>query len=222
MATDRSSVSGTGMEKLVYNARLNAGQMLRDRGYILPESVSDIPFEEFLERYTSRYLVDLYAEKPDNPADRIFVRFYHSHASRKLSPSNLEKECNTISSNIANKDRYDGDPKILFVCEEPAQSNVLLVLKDRHKSVDIMTYNQLQYNPTRHFLVPKHEIVSPEDEAAILARLNCTRRNMTKEFPKILSSDPIARWYGMRSGTLCKITRNSEQTGKYIHYRVVV
>ena len=222
MATQRIVISKTKMEQLVYNARLNAGQMLRDRGYELPESVSDIPFEEFLDRYTSRNLVDLYAEKPDDPTNRIFVRFYHSHASRKLSPSNLEKECNTISANIASKDRYEGDPKILFVCEEPAQSNVLLVLKDRHKTVDIMTYNQLQYNPTKHFLVPKHETVSSEDEAAILARLNCTRRNMTKEFPKILSSDPIARWYGMRGGTLCKITRSSEQTGIYIHYRVVV
>lgn len=221
MALSGETIRGS-MEHLVYNARLHAGQMLRDRGYNLPVRVSDISYDEFLERFATKNLVDLYAEKLDDPTDRIFVRFYHSHASRKLSPSNLEKECNAISLNIAGKDRYEGDPKILFVCEEPAQCNVDLVLKDKHKTVDIMTYNQLQYNPTRHFLVPKHEKVSSEDEAAVLAKYNCVRKNMSKEFPKILSSDPIARWFGMKSGTLCKITRSSEQTGRYIHYRAVV
>ena len=210
------------MERLTYVARLNAGQMLRDRGYDVPKDVTEIPFSEFQERSTKRGMIDLYGERTGEDKDRIYVKFFYSNSSRKMSPSSLDKETSLIAGATTDSDNYKGDPRIIFVTEEPPQSNVELILKNTYPNVEVMTYNQLQINPTLHRSVPKHELVPRAEEAAILEKYNCLRKNVGKEFPRILSSDPIARWYGMRSGRLCKIQRVSEQSGRHVHYRIVM
>ena len=210
------------MERLIYVARLNAGEMLRDRGYEIPIEITEIPFSEFQERATKRGQIDLYGERSGEDSDRIYVKFIYSTSSRKMSPSSLEKETSAIATSVTDSDVYKGDPRIIFVTEESPQSNVELILKNMYPTVEVMTYNHLQINPTKHSFVPKHELVPREEEASVLEKYNCLRKNIGKEFPRILSSDPIARWYGMRSGRICRIQRVSEQSGRHIHYRYVV
>ena len=41
------------------------------------------------------------------------------------------------------------------------------------------------------------------------------------KFPKMLSTDPIARYYGVRPGGMFKIIRQSASSGEYISYRSV-
>ena len=47
--------------------------------------------------------------------------------------------------------------------------------------------------------------------------------NVTEEqIPKILSTDPVVKYYGMKIGQLCKIIRINKYTGDDISYRIVV
>ena len=39
--------------------------------------------------------------------------------------------------------------------------------------------------------------------------------------PRLLSSDPVARYFGMKSGDVCRIIRNSQMTGETSYYRMV-
>jgi DNA-directed RNA polymerase subunit H (RpoH/RPB5) len=41
------------------------------------------------------------------------------------------------------------------------------------------------------------------------------------QLPKLLPTDPVAKYYGMKTGTVCKIVRNSQMTGESIYYRIV-
>ena len=75
----------------------------------------------------------------------------------------------------------------------------------------------LIFNITHHEYVPKHTILSKEEEDEVLQKYNLTKNKL----PKILKSDPVARYYGMKNDQICKILRKSPEVGEAIYYRLV-
>jgi DNA-directed RNA polymerase subunit H len=69
-----------------------------------------------------------------------------------------------------------------------------------------------------HNLVPKHELLSPEEAQAILDKYHVTREQM----PKILLDDPAIKDMQAKTGDIIKITRHSRHVGPSLYYRVVV
>lgn len=226
------------MEREIYEARLNAGQMMRDRGFALDLRVSDIPFDEFIDRVNNRMMIDMYAESDcKNHEDkatvscletRVYVRFLHSFfgLQKRLQQSTVDKEISTVMNQLTDQSQRKETSvlpvRILFVCEKLPHKNLEGLLPSRYPHVEVVLFDHLQINPTRHYLVPKHELLPLEEESAFLTRINRDKTQAKRELPKISSTDPIARWYGFRSGRICKITRTSEQSGRSIYYRLVI
>jgi len=74
-------------------------------------------------------------------------------------------------------------------------------------------------NPLNHMLVPKHEIVPKEEEAAIMEQYHMLSKS---KFPSIrFHVDPIIRILGAVPGNLVKITRPSPSAMTYTFYRHV-
>lgn len=69
-----------------------------------------------------------------------------------------------------------------------------------------------------NILVPKHEILSPEDAERILEFYGVT----PEEFPKITQDDPGLVRLTVNAGDIIRITRNSPTAGKTFYYRVVI
>ncbi|MEM7819294.1 MAG: DNA-directed RNA polymerase subunit RpoH/Rpb5 C-terminal domain-containing protein [Candidatus Aenigmatarchaeota archaeon] len=63
-------------------------------------------------------------------------------------------------------------------------------------------------------LVPKQILLSSEEKAELLKRLNIT----IKHLPRIKKEDPVAKFLGAKHGDVIKIFRDSETE----YYRVVV
>jgi len=78
------------------------------------------------------------------------------------------------------------------------------VRKNLKKELDIFFLKELQYNVTKHHLVPLHEIVV--DTKNMYAKIMDTYGVKTlTQLPLILTSDPVIRFIGGRDGDIIKI-----------------
>jgi DNA-directed RNA polymerase I, II, and III subunit RPABC1 len=75
---------------------------------------------------------------------------------------------------------------------------------------ELFNIQELQYNITKHRLVPAHVKVSPEDSLII-------KKEYGLKFGSLLKTDPITRFYGYERGDIIKISRKNG----VVTYRIV-
>lgn len=76
----------------------------------------------------------------------------------------------------------------------------------------------VEFDVRKHVLVPKHEVLSPEEARQVLEKFKVTPHQL----PLIKASDPAARAIGAKPGDIVRITRDSPTAGKAIVYRYVI
>jgi DNA-directed RNA polymerase I, II, and III subunit RPABC1 len=91
----------------------------------------------------------------------------------------------------------------------PAAKKTLIEMQSEYHLEDFAEADLL-VNITQHYLVPKHMIMSPEEKSALIKRY----RLKDTQLPRILITDPVARYYGMRRGQVMRIERTSETAGR--------
>ena len=84
----------------------------------------------------------------------------------------------------------------------------MVTTKKEESDIDIFQSN----------LVPKHEILSGEEKAELLKKLNVS----LKQLPRIKEDDPVVKMIQGKHGDVIKITRRSLVAGEYNYYRVIV
>ena len=89
-------------------------------------------------------------------------------------------------------------------------------LESNNIFIQVFSIDNLFRNITKHELVPKMRIVSEVEKKQVKEKYNVESMN---NMPIILKSDPVAKFYGVKSGDLCEIIRTSETSGRYISYR---
>ena len=88
---------------------------------------------------------------------------------------------------------------------------------DEYKLYEIFSMKNLMFNITNHEIVPKHILLTHEEVDMILKQYQTTRAQL----PKLLTTDPVAKYYGMKAGDVCKIIRQSPMTGESYYYRIL-
>ncbi len=69
-----------------------------------------------------------------------------------------------------------------------------------------------------HNLVPKHELLSPEEAQKIIEKYKVAR----DQLPVILLNDPAIKHLQVKVGDIILITRQSKFVGPSLYYRVVM
>jgi DNA-directed RNA polymerase I, II, and III subunit RPABC1 len=185
--------------KMTNNPRQVILNMLTIRGYLIedPEGFVSSTDEEFL------------TYKIDDEKSKIFVFF--PKISSKVGVFTIRQYIKEMQDNeveqsiVVVKDAITAFAKQVFIEAKPL-------------IIECFKENELLIDKLNHVLVPKHEILSEEEKKELLK----IYKGRESHLPKILSSDPIARYFGAKKGQIFKITRGSETSGDYIYYRVVV
>jgi len=93
-------------------------------------------------------------------------------------------------------------------------------LKIKEPDIEYYDINNLMINITKHDIMPKFEIydtdIKKKEIIDILDNIN------PKIFPKMLISDPIAKYYNLKIGDILKIKRISPLSGETISFRTVI
>lgn len=121
-------------------------------------------------------------------------------------------------------------PHVILLVQDTPSPSVMTNIQLRDKQMQtrqtqqgmlqLFTLKQLQFNPSKHILVPKHELISDQEEIKKL--LHDYQVKSKNHLPHIFKTDAIARWLGLKIGDVVRITRRNENSGTYYYYRCCV
>ncbi len=190
----------------LYKVYKTLNQMMLDRGYDI-EIIKN--YEEWFQEVKNKAeMSGLFAKKiNDNDVKRIY---YHYIPSEKINADSIKNFIQRI------KDTKSESGIIIISGKISPQANIKIQDANTELPIDIFTVNDLVVNITEHELVPKHELLPQEEKKKLLDRYKIKENQL----PKILTTDPVAKYLGLKKGDVVKITRVSETAGRYITYRI--
>lgn len=203
---------GAEMYKM-WRIRHTVFQLCHDRGYLVTQDELDETFEQFKlqheGRKPERAELTVLCAHHNNIDDKIFVFF----------PDEPKIGVRTVQSYVIKMEQEKVNRAIIIVrmgltpSAKQAMKNVApeYILEDFLES-------EMLINITEHELVPQHILLTTEEKEELFSRYKLKENQLMK----ILSTDPVARYYGYKRGQVIKIIRNSDTAGRYVTHRLVV
>lgn len=105
----------------------------------------------------------------------------------------------------------------MFIVKEKINANDYKKFFEFECCFQVFDLKELQFNISKHVLVPKHELITNEDEINELVKKYMLKSKT--QFPIILKTDPMAKFLFAKPGNIVKITRNSPTAAEHIVYR---
>jgi len=195
-------------KQILFKVRTTVLELLLDRDYNVPD-IENITFEQFVIKYNNKN-IDIFIND-EIKKEKIYIHFHNE--IKNFSKNDL---INIMKNIILKYD--DQNINIILILREKENSAVSKELsKNTYKNVEIFLRKNMIFNITKHVYVPKHIILTENEEKELLEKYYTTKGKL----PKISKTDPIAKYYGMKSDQICKIIRKSPEVGEYVYYRVV-
>ena len=195
----------------IANAWKTCLEILCDRGYVPDEAYSKLNSQE-LEYLAQKNNLDIVA-KDELRKKFICVKFI---LTEKVKSAYVKELVGEIKDKIPNDHTYE----MIFVLKNKPNSTLKKLEKDRDLGdIQIRSCKELQFNITKHVLVPPHiKLVDSE----VKALMNTYSIHSKTQLPLILRDDPIVRYYNFKSGDVLKIpTSTGSLNSSYINYRCV-
>ncbi|KAI9253321.1 RNA polymerase Rpb5, C-terminal domain-containing protein [Helicostylum pulchrum] len=178
--------------------------MVHDRGYLVSQSELDMDLDSFKRTFA-----------PSGDVEKMILLinllvFFPKDVSVGVKPLRVYVE----------RMAQQQIPKGVCIYQKSmtaSANKVIQSLPSKH-TLESFQENELLVNITHHVLVPKHEVLSPEEKATLLQRY----RLKETQLPRIQHTDPVARYYGLKRGQVVKILRESETAGRYVSYRLCI
>ena len=192
-----------------FNVRKTVLEMLQDRGNSIPEEVSIVNFEQFSIKYDTDN-IDMYI---DDGNKKIYVHF-NINLNKKFGKSDLVETLKKVVGTYK-----DENINLILLLREKENSTVTKELeRKQYENVEIFLKKNMMFNITHHRYVPNHIVLNDEEIEETVLKFNTPKI----KFPKILKSDPVARYFALKSGMMFKILRKSPEVCESISYRYCV
>ncbi|KAL3381791.1 hypothetical protein AABB24_001740 [Solanum stoloniferum] len=201
---------GTVESHRYFLARKTMLEMLKDRGFAIPNSEIDTTLQEFREKY---------GQRPDVERLRISAMHRTDLTNKVLvifcGPNSVKMNViRSILSQIMNKESLS---RLILIIENPMTNPAMKVVEDSPFKTEIFQITDLLVNITKHVLKPKHELLTNTEKEQLLKKYNLEE----KQLPRMSQKDAIARYYGLEKGQVVKVTYSNEIIETHVTYRCV-
>jgi DNA-directed RNA polymerase I, II, and III subunit RPABC1 len=195
--------------KIYFRVRKTSMEMLEDRGFQVSQEDKNMNYEDFTNRLEEN-AIQLIAIHRNNPIKMAYVTFILD------AKSFTKKDLVALKASI--DDKYPTNEMTVIIVQDKQTPQIAKELQnDEYKLYEIFSMKNLMFNITHHEIVPKHILLSQEEAEQILKQYQTTKAQL----PKLLTTDPVAKYYGMKAGDICKIIRQSPMTGESYYYRIL-
>lgn len=195
--------------KIYFRVRKTTMEMLEDRGFEVSEEDKNMNYENFTNRLEEN-AIQLIAIHRNNPIKMAYVAFILD------SKSFTKKDLVALKATMDEK--YPTNQMTVIIVQDKQTPQITKeLLNDEYKSYEIFSMKNLMFNITHHEIVPRHILLTQEESDLVLKQYQTTR----SQLPKLLTTDPVAKYYGMKAGDICKIIRQSPMTGESYYYRIL-
>ncbi|KAI8869470.1 RPB5 subunit of DNA-directed RNA polymerase [Ramicandelaber brevisporus] len=196
----------------MFRVRRTLNKMLADRGYNVTEEDIEKPLAEFQAEHARNGTIDrgsltVLVQHRDDPNDQLLA-FFPEDASVGVRP--IRKYCELMMQRNIRKGI------IIYHGKMSSAANKAISGLAATYQLEAFLEDDLVVNITEHNLVPRHIVLGVEEKKALLNKYSLKETQL----PRILQSDPVARYYGLRRGQVVKIIRTSETAGRYLTYRL--
>ncbi|XAR69609.1 DNA-directed RNA polymerase [Bertholletia excelsa] len=193
-----------------YLSRRTVLQMLKDRGYGIPDSEIQLSLSEFRSIHGHNPNVDrlrISASLKSDPSEQILVIF--------CGPGVVKVNViRGIANQIVNKDTLS---RLILIVQNQVTNQALKAVDLFPFKVEIFQITELLVNITKHVLKPKHRVLTDDEKQKLLKKYSLE----DKQLPRILLKDAIARYYGLQKGQVVKVIYSGEITESHVSYRCV-
>ena len=194
----------------LYRVWKTLNKMMEDRGYIIEENYSQISYQDWLLKNNNKSSLNgiFYKKEGEN-----IVRLYFEYLE------GIKLIANDIGSFFSKMKDAKADSGIIVISGVlSSQAKQKLADINIELQVECFNISELMVNITEHAYVPKHILLTEEEKKDLMKRY----RIKESQLPKILHTDPVAKYLGLKRGDVVKIIRSSETAGKYVTYRITV
>lgn len=224
------------MIDLIYNARYQALTILTNRGYHVPNSLFNISkqrinilYKEFLDG--TETILNIIIKNKGCLAKIAWIDKIKKNSIEDVREQ-FKKDINNFSQEILKDVKKNINNNNLIII---SINNKKLLEKDyfikneegnfiniENNYTSLFTIHQLQFNLIDHILVPKHIVLNNKELKDLKKKINY----QPGIFPKLLrfaniesgetntKGDPVARYYGLKTGDIVKIIRNLPELPK--------
>lgn len=178
--------------------------MLKNRGLI--KDINKFNITDIVKHIKKNVFYDINLDKQDRDGKNIYKIF--------IIDENIDKIINKTSTAeyIA---KYPNDHKIIII--NSINKNIELQVLT-YKFTEIFSKTYFMCNITEFRYVPQHILLTDEEKKQTLKEYGVP----LNKYPKIMITDPLAKYYNARLHDLFKIIRPSSVAGETISYRYVI
>ena len=196
----------------IFNSRKYLLEILNYRGFDT-SNYENINISEIGILHEENQL-DMLVTKPEN-GKKIYVKFYLEKTIKSQNIYSIIEDLFHLE-NILSKQ----DDLIIILKDEP-NDTLIQTVKDiwtqENIYLSLITIKRLQFNILNHELVPKHIVLTKEEEEKFKKKYNILDN---RNIPDISYFSPVSIVLGIRPNNIVKIERKSRTAVKTEYYRV--